>query len=249
MMKPLVLVFALLLFPALGDAQVSTLTKKLAASAASSEKSQRAVDKLDQQTRSAAEEYANNQRAADLLEAYNSELTLLVAAQRKEIQSLNDQIDSLADIESAALPLLRDMVEKLAGFVKNDLPFLPEERAQRIARLQRLLARADVSVAEKYRQIFEAYMVEVDYGRSMSAYAGKLEDGHGRQVRYLRLGRAALYYLSLDGLESGIWLAAEQRWQNLPKDKNISVQRAISVAEQRQVPVLLSLPLAKVKEQ
>ena len=36
------------------------------------------------------------------------------------------------------------------------------------------MTRADVTISEKYRRIVEAYQVEMDYGRTIEAYEGKL---------------------------------------------------------------------------
>ena len=64
------------------------------------------------------------------------------------------------------------MIEVMSLFVELDLPFLPEERQTRIIQLQTLMERADVTLAEKYRRILEAYQVETEYGRTIEAYKG-----------------------------------------------------------------------------
>ena len=51
-----------------------------------------------------------------------------------------------------------------------DIPFLMEERMERIAFLQDTLDRADVSVAEKFSQVLQAYQVENTYGTTIEAY-------------------------------------------------------------------------------
>ncbi len=211
-------------------------------------RSQQKINALDEKTRAAYDEYRAIERQAELVEAYNRQLEKLVTAQQGELAELNRQITSLDQTEQAVLPMLSRMVEMLTRFVAADTPFLPDERDERITRLEQLLSRADVSLAEKYRQILEAYLIEVDYGRTLEAYQGELAiDGQSRQVTFLRLGRAALYYQTLDGRESALWQPAhaEQagQWQLLANSEGPVLDKAIRIAWQQAVPELLTLPL------
>ncbi len=56
--------------------------------------------------------------------------------------------------------------------------------------------------AERYRRLLEAYQIELDYGRTMISYKGKLEDG--READFVRVGRVSLLYRTADGEEVGI---------------------------------------------
>lgn len=211
-------------------------------------RSQQKINALDEKTRAAYDEYRATERQAELVEAYNRQLEKLVSAQQSEIDELSRQIVSLDQTEQAVLPMLSRMVEMLTRFVAADTPFLPDERNERIARLEQLLNRADVSLAEKYRQILEAYLIEVDYGRTLEAYRGELAaNGQSRQVTFLRLGRAALYYQSLDGRESALWQpgrdAQPGQWQPLADSDGPVLDKAIRIAWQQAVPELLTLPL------
>jgi hypothetical protein len=181
---------------------------------------------------------------ADVTDAYNRQISLLVESQQRELTDLQEQLKSIEETDQAVLPMLNRMLDTLQRFTRIDLPFLPEERSQRLKKLQGLLLRADVSVAEKYRQIVEAYMVEVQYGQTFEAYSGGLEiGGNRRQVSFLRLGRTALYYQALGGQESGLWLQDEDRWQLLTEEQNLALRKAIQIALQQQVPSLIDLPL------
>ncbi|MGB0733668.1 MAG: DUF3450 domain-containing protein [Pontibacterium sp.] len=203
---------------------------------------QRQIDALDESTRDATNDYLANERLAALTEAYNAQMEVLVQSQDQELADLQAQIASLDETEKAVLPMLTDMVTMLARFVEHDTPFLLQERHARLEKLQALLARADVSIAEKYRQILQAYAVEIQYGRTFGAYQGALPEAD-KQVTFLRLGRAALYYQSLNGKQGAYWVPAQQTWKMLSDQQNLSLRKAIQVAQQQAVPELLNLPI------
>lgn len=206
---------------------------------------QQKIDRLDEQTRQDYFEYLHTTQRATQLEAYNAQIKRLIGSQEQEMRDIKDQLTSLQETEETALPLLQTMFDTLKRFVERDLPFLKEERAQRLERLSGLLVKADVSVAEKYRQLLEAYQIEVDYGRTLEAYRGVLEVGgqSGREVTFLRLGRVALYYQTSNGQESGQWRIKQKHWQQLDERHHWVVQKGIQMALQQTVPELLELPL------
>ena len=87
------------------------------------------------------------------------------------------------------------MIENLDTFISLDIPFLLSEREERLAFLKDTLDRADVSVAEKFSQVLQAYQVENTYGTTIEAYADTIElDGVKRQVDMLKWGRVALVF-------------------------------------------------------
>ena len=138
------------------------------------------------------------------LEIYNVQLQKLIDSQAREIESIVRQTEEIENIETGALPLMIKMTSTLKEIVELDTPFLTLEREQRVANLAALIDRADVTAGEKFRRIMEAYLVEVDYGRTIEAYRSELAmNGDVRTVDFLRIGRVGLYYQTLDGEESG----------------------------------------------
>src|SRR4030095_2107472 len=105
------------------------------------------------------------------------------------------------------------MLDTLKQLVELDVPFLLEERRARVAKLEKEIDRADVSLSEKYRRVVEAYQIEMEYGRTIDSYDGRLGDGaDARTVQFLRIGRTALLYQTLDGNETGYWDANGKSW-------------------------------------
>ena len=208
---------------------------------------QQRIELLDDATRAALTEYRQASTQAEALTEYSERMQQLVQTQTAEIASLQQQIDSVADTQREMVPLIRRMIESLGAFVALDLPFLLEEREERIARLQALLVEPEVSVAELYRRVLEAYQIESDYGRTLEAWRGPLGEGEQqRVVEFLRVGRLMLFYQSLDGQQQGYWDTAQGQWQALPSSYRRALDQGMAIARNEQTPQLLRLPMPVV---
>ena len=207
-------------------------------------RSQNKIDQLSDETRNMLAEYRQNTRETRTLGEYNDHLAKLVESQGLEKASLQQQLQEIEVTKREIVPLMLRMLETLEAFVGFDLPFLPEERQNRLANLRGLMVRADVSTAEKFRRVLEAYQVESDYGRTIEAYRANLKRGDTeRPVDFLRLGRVALFYQSLDGGESGIWNQANKTWEELPDKYSKAVRDGLRIARKEAAPDLLTLPI------
>lgn len=200
------------------------------------------IDQLDDRTRVAVEAYREALQATDSLKRYNDQMALQLQSQVDELASMEEQIDELDVTAREIVPLLQRMLETLEQFVALDAPFLQRERQDRLDTLQALMVRADVSVAEKYRRITEAYQVEMEYGRTLEAYQAPLSDDDDRVVQLLRVGRIALLYQTLDGDETGYWHPRDQRFV-VDGHYHAAVRDGLKVARKQAAPQLLTLPL------
>lgn len=208
------------------------------------QQSQQQIDNLDDETRELLNEYRAVLRQTQSLQAYNDQLDALVKSQQQEMTSIEDQLANIETTQRDILPMMIKMIDVLEQFVGLDIPFLPDERSQRISQLKGLMDRSDVNLSEKYRRILEAYQVETEYGRTIEAYKGEIElDGNSRNVDFLRIGRVNLYYLSLDERSAGVWDHAEQRWQKLDSNHNRAIAEGLKVARKQLPPNLLVLPV------
>lgn len=207
-------------------------------------KSQKKIDGLSDQTRKMLGEYRSATRETETLKAYNKYLQDLINSQQKEKVSLSSQLGDIEITQREIVPLIMQMLDGLEHFIELDLPFLPEERTKRLDILKEMFARADVTNAEKYRRILEAYQIENDYGNTIEAYRSDLKlNGTVTEVDFLRLGRVAIYYQRLDGSESGFWNKSSKRWESLPLDYSNSIRSGLRIARKEAAPDLLILPI------
>ncbi len=206
--------------------------------------SQQKVDALSRDTRLLLEEYRGLKESVEYQQAYTRELEQLDTSQRQRIESLNRQIAQARITRQRILPLMRSMVDALENFVVLDLPFHQEERIGAVLQLQQRLDRAEISLSARFRLLLEAYQIEQDYSGSVEAWRGPLSiGGETFSVEYLRLGRVALFYQSLDRKSSAYWNRDTQSWLPLEAEHNRSLSRAMRVARSQTAPQLLALPL------
>jgi hypothetical protein len=208
------------------------------------EKSQQRIEEISDETESLIGQYRTALKQIDSLDRYNAQMRDLIAAQQQELASLQDQLDRVEIVGRSMTPLMFLMIDSLEKFVSLDLPFLPEEREKRIAELRGLMARPDVTTAERFRQIMEAYQIENEYGRTIEAYRAPLRrDGKEITVDYLRFGRIALVYQTLDAEETGVWNRETGAWEVLPAGDRSAIRQGLKIARKQSAPDLITVPL------
>jgi hypothetical protein len=206
---------------------------------------QQRIDQLSDQTRAMLDEYHALNRELEALSIYNDQLERLIASQEEEKALIKQQMKDIELTQQEIVPLTLRMIDQLDAFVMRDTPFLRDERLNRVRLLRELMDRSDVSVAEKYRRVLEAYQVELDYGRTLESYRSELEvDGTLRTVEFLRVGRIGWYYLTLDGHRAAYWDAQARTWVPVTASSRLAIRRALRVASQQAAPELLELPVA-----
>lgn len=99
--------------------------------------------------------------------------------------------------------------------------------------------------AERYRRLLEAYQIELEYGRTMVSYKGKLEDG--READFVRVGRVTLLYRTADGEESGYWDAEQKKWV-VANEYNKAIEIAVLIATKESAPDLIMVPVPAPQE-
>lgn len=238
------------LVPVAGFAQtIDNLSGEAKGGVSEGAQSQQRIDKLDDETGELVREYRAALSQLQSLREYNTQLEKLIEAQKTEMVSIRKQIEDVTNVDRTIVPLMFRMIDALEQFVKLDVPFMIEDRTQRLASLRELMDRSDASPAEKYRKILEAYEIENEYGRTIEAYEGEMEvDGEMRTVSFLRIGRISLIYQTLDGSDSGLWSQESRSYVDLDGDFDTEIRDALRVAKQQAAPDLLIVPVARTAE-
>jgi seryl-tRNA synthetase len=186
------------------------------------------------------ERYARALADAAITQRYNTEIEQQLSSQEQQIASLEQQVMNLDATAVDVQAMLQRMYDDLVQFVRNDVPFFKEEREQRIQRITDLMQTVEASPSEKFRRLMEAYQIEMEYGRQMTAYRQTLDDG--REAEMVRLGRVALLYRVMDGSESGYW--DHERKQFVPDPGSAgAIEEALSIAKEERAPDLIVVPV------
>lgn len=208
-------------------------------------KSQARVDALTDETRTLLGEYKTVLKEIEGLRVYNRQLEKQIANQEAEKLQLSASIDQVTVIERQITPLMMRMIDGLEQFVALDLPFLNEERANRLDGLREMMDRADVAASEKFSQILRAYQIENEYGRTMESYADEIDTTEGsRIVDVLKVGRIALIYQTSDGEETGAWDVSKGTWVALDDSYKTPIRNGIRMARKQLSVDMLILPIA-----
>lgn len=199
------------------------------------------IDSVNNQTDNLTSEYRNLLNQIESLRAYNKQLEDVVMDQREAIESINQEMTTLEQTNRAVVPLIIEMIDSLGQLVEADLPFKKDERSARVVGLEEMIGKSDVTTAEKYRKVTEAFSIELDYGSTVESYTGTLPSG--KQVDFLRVGRTSLIYQTLNQEESGWWNPNKGTFETLDRQYNAEIKEAIRVAKKQASPNLAGLPV------
>ena len=237
--------------PAFAANDLDSALKKGEQRAATATSSQHKIDSLDDNIRDVERQYRVVNKENDGLAVYIEQLDKQLSNQNLELNNIDASIRQVTLIERQITPLMLRMIESLDSFIAADVPFQKQERLARIASLKDLMGRSDVTVAEKYRKVMDAYQKEMDYGRTIKTYRSTIDltgtatsEKELREVDFLRVGRLSLMFLSLDGQSLGIWDQQAKKWQPLESEYKAKLTTALRIAREQAAPSLIKIPVA-----
>ncbi|NCF15634.1 MAG: DUF3450 family protein [Gammaproteobacteria bacterium] len=207
------------------------------------QQSQERINNIVEGTRSLEDQYRAINKEIDGLKVYNRLMRAQVEGQAATLEDIALSMDQVDVINRQIFPLMERMIDGLKQSVALDIPFLMDERNDRIAALETIMERSDVTVAEKFRKVMEAYQIENDYGTTIENYSQSLTiDGATRSFNMLRVGRIGLYFQSDDTKITGLWNNETRGWEVDNSVRN-EVRKGLRVARQLIAPELIIVPV------
>ncbi len=208
------------------------------------QQTQEKIDRLSQKAREMLAAYRAAKDETSNLRIYNEQLSRQVESQEQELASLREQLNQIDRTQQAFVPNMLEALDALKRFVERDIPFKLDERRAELDEIEALMGRADVTTAEQYRQLMEAYKRELKYGRTIETYRGELSlDGDNRSVRFLRVGRIALLYQTLDQQRTGRWNPQTDQWEDEGDADRAAFEKGYKIASEQAPPDLLKAPV------
>lgn len=236
--------FAVAVFASPSLAQLGAALQESGITAQESGRSQEEIDRIDDETGRLLNDYRAVLRQLDATRRHNASLSRNIERQKVKIESLKGDIESVKGLQRAMGPLMEDMVSGLDSIVSVDVPFRLGERAARIDRLRGVLDNPDVPAPQRYRLIVEAYQIESEYGRTISAYNGEIETASGPVTGdFLQIGRIALIFKTRDDSVLKIWDNDSGAFVDLPSSYLQDVKFNFRVANEQTAPDIMFVPV------
>ena len=227
--------------------QANPVTESVAVSTKSIENSgltQEQIIKLDETTRILLADYQSTTKEFESLKLYKDQVQKIINSQIEEIENIILKIEELDKTNQRIVPLMLKMIDSLENFILLDMPFLMTERSTRVLNLKETMDRGDISTSEKFRLITEAYKTELEYGRTIETYRDNiLINGVETSADFLRVGRIALTYLTVDGNKGGYWDTKSSSYMKASSSIRRATADGLKIASKQAPPALIKIPL------
>jgi len=208
------------------------------------QQSQERINEVVEGTRSLADQYRGINKEIDGLKVYNRLMKAQTDGQQATLDDIALSMEQVDVINRQIFPLMERMIDGIEQSISLDIPFLMTERTKRVDELKNIMERSDVSVAEKFRKVMEAYQIEMDYGVTNEWYRESLNvDNAEREYNMLRIGRIGLYFQSDDTDITGWYNPESGAYELLGSEHRNEIRKGIRIARQLIAPELVLLPM------
>ena len=232
------------LFASPASAQLESALSAATASTSASAASQQRVERLDDEADTAIREYRAVLQQKDNIQLFVAQQDIFLQSQKSEIASLKRQLGTVEQIKQGMSPMMLKMAIAIEDEIRNDLPFNIDERLARVDRVKAVLANPDVSPAEQYRQVLNAFKIEVSFGQGIDSYEGTHPTRPGNVVNFLRFGRTSLVYMTKDETEVARYNTESRSWDVLNGADALEMRQAIRVSRGEAAPAIVYAPVS-----
>ncbi len=245
---PFVLAF-LVMAPRLCSAQTGTAVKDtVAGTVAVRQETQRQQDTWAAQKDILVRRYRLSAAKIKWLQERRDVQEQRVQAVEARVAELQRRMGEADRLENSLQDTLRAILERLEVSVEVGLPFLPTERNFRLQTLNEDLARPDIDPAEKLRRLLEALQVETGYGSTVEVYQDKITvEGQPISADILRLGRVALFWMTPDRKQGGVYDQGRAAWIPLGGGQRRHIALAMDMASRLRPVELTDLPVGRIQ--
>ena len=226
-------------------AQLEQALRVAKSSTAASAASQQRVEDADDAAESAARDYRAVLQQIDNMKLFVDQQDIYLRGQAGDIESLTRQLGSVEQVKRGMVPMMLRMAAEIEDSVKGDVPFRMIERKARLKRMKDTLADPTIAPTEQYRQVLNAFKVEVSYGQGIESYEGAHPTAPGNVVNFIRFGRVALVYMTKDESEIRRYNMETGDWDELSTSEGLSMRQAIRIAKGESAPSMVTAPVFK----
>lgn len=185
--------------------------------------------------------------AAERLDGQVAAAEQKLAAVTGRTAELQRRLEESRRLEASLEDTLGVMLARLQARIARDLPFLPQERATRLAGITAELARPETAPSEKLRRLLEVLQIEALYGGTVEVYPDRISvDGDSLYADILRVGRLSLFWCTPDGGRAGEYARDLEEWIELSAGERRAIRRAIEMATRQRPMELIALPLGRI---
>jgi len=195
---------------------------------------------LFEKLRHAGLEYAWYKRQGETFQRY-------VDTAESRVAKLEQSIVELRRMENELEGELVRVADSLALEVEHDIPFLMEERQDRLAFVQKTVGDYELALPEKLRRVLEALQAELSYSIGVEWGPGAITVDDAKQgVILVRAGRVGYYALALDNSKAWHW-TREDGFTLMDELGTESLKTAVSMLKTGQFESLPVLPVLEGK--
>jgi len=225
----------------------SMIQKKVASTINVRQETQKKEDEWAAEREKLTAKYRSLKADRKYLKKVKGRTERMLRAREKQIAETLRMINEAALIREELQSYLETVVSQLEGWIKKDVPFLLEERTDRLGSIKEMLDRQDTPLAEKYRRVMEALQIETEYGRTVEVYQKTIElEGKPRLVDILRVGRLSLFCRTPDSKLAGSFDQRNQKWVVLPSKYRSEINKAADIAGRQRTIELTKLPIGRI---